>query len=122
MLYVRAVPAAGVPLSTPVTVLNVTPLGRKPASLSVGDGAPVAVTVNDLVLPTMNVVVFPLLMTGAWFTAKVKFCMASGPTLLLAVKLTLYVPPVPAPGVPLRTPVAALNVTPLGSAPDSLSV
>ena len=29
---------------------------------------------------------------------------------------------VPNAGVPLRTPVAALNVTPLGSAPVSLSV
>ena len=28
----------------------------------------------------------------------------------------------PVPGVPLNTPAAALNVTPLGSAPDSLSV
>ena len=41
---------------------------------------------------------------------------------MLALKLILYVPPVPAIGVPLRTPVAILKVTPLGRAPVSLSV
>jgi hypothetical protein len=32
------------------------------------------------------------------------------------------VPPVPAAGVPARIPVAGVNVTPVGSAPVSLSV
>jgi len=41
---------------------------------------------------------------------------------LLAVKVMLKVPFVPAAGVPLKTCVAELNVTPLGSVPVSLNV
>src|SRR5205823_10738136 len=40
------VPVAGVPLSTPVAVLNVTPLGSAPFSLNAGAGKPEAVTVK----------------------------------------------------------------------------
>ena len=43
--------------------------------------------------------------------------MASAPEVLWAVKTRLNVPLTV--GVPLRTPVAAVNVTPLGRAPDS---
>jgi hypothetical protein len=39
---------------------------------------------------------------------------------LLAVKVMLYAPAVPAPGVPLRIFVELLNVTPLGSLPASV--
>jgi len=53
-------------------------------------------------------------------TFNVKLCTAFDPTPLLAVKLMLYVPPVPVAGVPLNTPVATLKVTPLGKVPDSL--
>ena len=55
----------GVPLSTPVVVLNVTPLGSVPDLLSLGVGKPVAVTVNELGVPTVNVVLFALVMAGA---------------------------------------------------------
>ena len=48
--------------------------------------------------------------------------VAGVPTLLEAVNVKLYVPPVPTAGVPLNTPVDALKVTPVGNAPDSLSV
>ena len=55
-------------------------------------------------------------------TVRVKLCIAALPTPLLAVKVIGYVPPVPAAGVRLSTPVAGVNVTPLGNAPLSLSV
>jgi hypothetical protein len=55
-------------------------------------------------------------------TVRTKFWTAFGPTPLLAVKVTVYVPAVPDAGVPLNVPVDALNVTPPGSAPLSLSV
>ena len=41
---------------------------------------------------------------------------------MLAVKMMLYAPPVPAAGVPPRTPVEALKLTPVGSAPVSVKV
>lgn len=56
---------AGVPLSTPVAALNVTPLGNAPVSLSVGVGKPVAVTMNVPAVPTANVVLFVLVIAGA---------------------------------------------------------
>jgi hypothetical protein len=58
---------------------------------------------------------------GAWFTVNVKFWVASAPTPLWAVNVTGYVPPVPAAGAPLSVLVEAVNVTPLGSVPVSLT-
>ena len=58
---------AGVPLSTPA-VLRATPLGSAPVSEKVAAGKPVAVTVNDPAVPTLNVVLLALVMVGAWFT------------------------------------------------------
>jgi len=81
----------------------------------------VAVTVNVPAVPTLNVVLLALVMAGAWFTVSVKLCEVV-PELLVALKVIGYVPPVPAPGVPLRTPVAGVNVTPAGNAPVSLKV
>jgi len=100
--YVPPVFAAGVPLSTPADE-RVTPLGSAPVSLKVGAGKPVAVTVNDPADPTVNVVLAALVIESAWLTVSVKFWTALGATPLLAVKVMLYVPPVPAAGVPLRT-------------------
>jgi hypothetical protein len=57
----------GVPLSTPAE-LNVTPLGNAPLSVKVDAGKPVAVTVNEPAVPTLNVVLLALVMFGAWFT------------------------------------------------------
>ena len=75
----RPVLAAGVPLSTPVVVLNVTPLGSVPLSLSVGVGTPVAVTVKLPAVPTVKVVLLALVMAGAWvawLTVRVKVWVA----------------------------------------------
>ena len=56
------------------------------------------------------------------FTTSEKGWTKLDPTPLLAVNVMLYVPFVPAAGVPLNAPVPAVNVTPLGSAPDSAIV
>jgi len=64
MLYVPAVPAAGVPPNSPVDALNVTPPGSAPLSLSVGAGSPVEVTMNEPAMPTVNVVLLALVIAG----------------------------------------------------------
>jgi hypothetical protein len=122
MGYVPAVPAAGVPPRTPIEALKVTPVGSAPDSLSVGTGKPVAATVKVPAAPTVNVTLFALVIAADWFTVRVKFCVASEPIPLWAVKVIEYAPPELAAGVPERTPVAELNVTPGGNAPDSLNI
>jgi len=64
MGYVPLVPVCGVPLSAPVAALKLTPAGSAPVSLSVGEGVPVAVTVNEPKAPTVNVALFALVMAG----------------------------------------------------------
>jgi hypothetical protein len=86
MLRMPAELGPGVPPSTWVTALKVIPLGSAPLSLKVGVGEPVAVTVKEPAVPTLKVVLFALVMAGAWFTASVKFCVASVPTPFEAVK------------------------------------
>jgi hypothetical protein len=125
MLYVPRLPDAGVPASVAVPFplsVNVTPLGSVPDSVIAGAGGPVAVTVNVPAAPTVNVVLFALVIVGAWSTVRVKFCTKFAPTPFEAVNLMGYVPPVPAAGVPLSIPVDGVNVTPVGSVPDSLNV
>ena len=62
----RKVPlAVGVPLNTPVAVLNVTPLGNGPVSENEGAGKPVAVTVKVPAEATVKVVLFTLVMAAA---------------------------------------------------------
>ena len=115
------VPAAGVPLSTPVVVLSVTPLGRVPVVVKVKLlGWPVAVTVKLPEVPTVKVVSAALVIAAGSVTVRVKACVGAVPTPLVAVKVRLYTPPVPAVGVPLRTPLA--KVTPLGRVPVRLKV
>ena len=58
-------PAAGVPLSTPVVELSETPVGSVPLSLNVGAGLPEVVKVNEPVVPTLNVVLVLLVNDGA---------------------------------------------------------
>jgi hypothetical protein len=65
-LYAPAVPAAGVPLSTPVDALKVTPVGNAPDSLKVGAGDPLAVTVKLPALPTLKAALLALVITGDW--------------------------------------------------------
>ena len=79
------VPDAGVPLSTPVVVLKLTPVGSVPVSLNVGAGNPEAVTVKLLAEPTAKVVLFWLVIAGAWSTVRVKACVAFGLTPFCAV-------------------------------------
>jgi len=118
--YVPAVPAAGVPDRTFVTLLNVTPAGNVPVWVTVGVGLPVTVTVNEPGVPSVNVVLFAEVIVGAaggFTTVSVKFCTAFGSTPLAAVNTIGYEPAVPAAGVPERTRVALLNVTPVGNVP-----
>jgi hypothetical protein len=120
--YIPPAPPDGVPLSTPVEALNARPLGRDPDSLKLGSGNPVAVTEKEPAVPTVNVAFPALVMEGEAPTNRVKFCVAFEPTPLDALKLIEYDPVAPTVGVPLRTPVDALKVTPLGKTPDSLRV
>jgi hypothetical protein len=62
---VPAVPAAGVPENCRVAGLNVTPVGNVPLAEMVGDGEPVAVTVNDPAAPTVNVTLLADVIAGA---------------------------------------------------------
>jgi hypothetical protein len=121
--YVPPVPATGVPLRTPVAGVNVTPVGNVPVSLNVGAGVPVAITVNVPGVPTVNVVLPPLVITGAVSTVNVNVWLAGVPTPLLAVNVIVNMPTVPDAGVPLSFPVPSplsTKVTPLGSAPASI--
>ena len=116
----------GVPLSTPVEVLNVTPAGSVPVSPRVGVGVPVAIIMNVPAVPTVKVVLLALVIAGAWFavtagfTVRVKDCVALGVVPLAAVNVIGKLPL--AVGVPLNVPVEAVNVTPPGSVPELVSV
>lgn|SRR5215472_17838 len=68
--YALPVPTAGVPESVPVPFplsLKVTPLGSAPVSVSDGVGVPVVVTENVPAVPTVNVLLLALVITGAAF-------------------------------------------------------
>jgi hypothetical protein len=65
--------AVGVPLRVPA--LNVTPSGSAPDSLMLGAGVPVAVTVNEPAVPSTKVVLFALVMAGAWVEGGGGFCV-----------------------------------------------
>jgi hypothetical protein len=113
-------PVVGVPDRIPVAALNVTPAGSVPVSPRLTAGDPAAVTVNVPEVPTVNVALFALVIVGGEFTVNVKLWLALGTTSFCAVNVIGYVPPIV--GVPDKTPVAALNVTPVGSAPFSPNV
>ena len=69
--YVPPVPGAAFPASVAVPLplfVNVIPAGSVPDRLSVGVGVPVARTVNDDAVPTVNVFVFALVIANAWPT------------------------------------------------------
>src|SRR5580700_10359499 len=69
--YVPPVPVAGIPLNTPVEALKETPMGSAPDSLRLGAGIPIAVTSNVPAVPTTNVALLALVITGALTTDKV---------------------------------------------------
>ena len=79
-------PAAGVPERTP-EALRVTPEDRDPDSENVGAGVPVAVTVKEPAVPTVKVALEALVIAGAWFTVRVKLCVAFVPTPFCAVRV-----------------------------------
>ena len=129
MEYALPAPAAGVPDNVAVPFplsLKVTPLGSAPVSVSDGVGVPVVVTVNVPAVPTANVVLLALVITGAAFaafTVSVKAWVVDVPTPLLAANVREYVPTVPEAGVPPSVPVPlwlSTNATPLGSVPVSV--
>jgi hypothetical protein len=81
--YVPALPDAGVPLSVAVPFplsLNVKPLGSVPVSVSDGVGDPVVVTLKLPAAPTVNVVLFALVIVGAVVTVKATPLLATPPT------------------------------------------
>jgi hypothetical protein len=55
--------------------------------VKVGTGKPVVITVNVPGVPIVNVALTALVITGAWFTVRVKLCAALVPAALLAVML-----------------------------------
>src|SRR5258708_11285466 len=123
--YVPAVPPAGVPARVPVPLpllTKLTPEGKAPVTETVEFGKPLVVTVKVPALPVVKVVLLALVIAGAWFTVSVKLCVALLPTPLDAVKVSGYVPPVPAPGVPASTPVAGVHLQPVGNAAGADSV
>jgi hypothetical protein len=78
-------PAVGVPESTPVAELNVTPFGSVPLSLNSGAGVPVAVTAKVPAAPSVNVTLFALVIAGAALTVRVKLWLGFGRTPFCAV-------------------------------------
>ena len=87
-----------VPLRRPAE-LSVTPPGSIPVSVKVGTGTPDAVTVNDPAVPAVNVVLFALVIVGAWFAANV----AVAENVLLPVAEAAQVVDVPVqPPLPLH--------------------
>src|SRR5262249_34550848 len=63
--YEPPVPAAGAPLSTPVSRSRPTPRGKVPVRPRVGVGKPVVVTVRAPVTPTRKPALFALVIAGA---------------------------------------------------------
>ena len=74
-------PAAGVPASVPVPLplsVNVTPVGSaRRRARSPAPGSRSVVTVKVPGTPTVNVVLFALVIAGAWFTVSVKLWTAA---------------------------------------------
>src|SRR6516162_4356725 len=102
-------PAEGVPASTPA-VDRLRPLGRL-AEVIDGAGKPAAAMVTLFEAPTVKVALV-VVMDGAWLTVSVNDLVSLAPMPLLAVTLKVYTP-LPAEGVPLRTP-AVVRFSPLG--------
>src|ERR1035437_5012985 len=117
-----AVPAVvGVPLITPVEGFNVKPVGKFPDNCQVvAPVPPVEVSVCEYGTPTIPslsavVVIFS---GGIWDTI-VTIAVAVCGGAPESVTLNVRVADPAADGVPLTTPVAALNVKPTGSVPES---
>jgi len=120
MGYVLPVPAAGVPPKVPVPFplsVKVIPLGSGPASVRLGAGELVAVTVNAPVVPATNVTLLALVIVGAWLTAMLStWVVDCGPTVLESLTFTVKLAFPSAVGVPVIAP-PLLRVRPAGSEP-----
>ena len=92
MLKVKVPPAVGIPDSeavpSPLSV-KLIPAGRVPVWVMVVElGRPGDVVIEKLAAaPTVNVAWLVLVITGGWFTVRVKVCVASGAIPLLAVSV-----------------------------------
>ena len=82
------VPAAGVPDSSPVAGVKVTPFGRLPVTLEAGAGLPEAVTVKVPAAPTLNVTASSEVNSGPSSTLSVTDKVAATPTPLSALIVT----------------------------------
>ena len=91
-----------------------------PDSLRVSAGNPLAVTVKLLAAADGERGVVSAGNRRSLVDRKRETLRRRGANTVGGREVKLYVPPVPATGVPLRTPVDALKVTPVGNAPDSL--
>jgi hypothetical protein len=104
--------------------VKVTPLGSVPVSVSAGVGTPVAVTVNEPLLLTTKVVLFALVIAGAWLTVMLRALVADCATTVLesvtlTVKLTGVVLAGPV-GAPVMAPVLLLRLSPAGKEPAEI--
>ena len=101
----------------PAFVVSEAQPGREPETAlnDVTAGEELAVTVKLPSVPTANTVLLALEIVGAWETVRVNVCVAAEPMPLLACTTTMYEPETA--GVPERTPVLLLRVTPLGRVP-----
>ncbi len=85
---------------------------------------PCVVTVKVPAEPSVKAVLAPDVMEGGPSTVRVKLWLASGLTPLAAPMVSRYTPWAPVAGVPARVAVPSplsVKVTPLGSAPFSVS-
>ena len=107
----------GVPEITPVDVFKETPAGREPPARVHNVGALVTLGVKLKATLIVPVAVCPEAMTGtAALVIVIEIdCAAEVPPALVAVKLGVKTPVTV--GVPERTPVVMLKVTPVGSVP-----
>jgi hypothetical protein len=129
MEAVTDVPAAFVTVKVKVVVevgvaVFAVPLATAPTPLSTVPVPLLNTAVKAVELPAAIVAgdALKLLMTGAGTTDRVKFWTASLPIPFCALNVRLYVPLLPAAGVPASTPVEVSNDIPLGSAPVSTKV
>ena len=99
-------------------ITKLTPGGKPPSSVITGVGVPVAVIVNEPVVPILNAALLVLVIAGLWLAVMAKFCDAFGVVPLAAENVLVKTPF--AVGVPASVPVPlwlSVNVTPAGKVP-----
>jgi hypothetical protein len=76
-----------------------------PVSLKVGAGKPVAVTVNEPAVPAVKVVLFTLVIAGAWLTV-IPLCVPVIELVTVSVAVMDWIPPVFNVALKLRVPLS----------------